>query len=70
MTKAEFEFVVNHVVEQIAGFFIEDYEMSINEAFHKIYDSETYKTLSRKETGLYRYSPAYTYIRLLNELGI
>ena len=70
MRKAEFDFVVNHVVEQIVGFFIEDYDMSLNEAFGNIYESQTYLSLSNKSTGLYRYSPAYTYLRLLKELNL
>ena len=69
MTKAEFEFVVNHVVEQMVGFFIEDYNMSMDEAFKSVYDSDTYTLLSDKATGLYRYSAAYTYYRLLKEMG-
>lgn len=61
MKKSEFEFVVNHQVEKMVEFLIEDYGMSMKEAFSRVYSSDIYLKLLNKRTGLYRYSPAYTY---------
>ncbi len=68
MKKVEFDFVVNHQVELIVTFLMEDYKLSMPEAFDKIYKSSTYQKLLNKHTGLYRYSPAYTYEYLKREI--
>lgn len=65
MKKSEFEFVVNHQVEKMVEFLIEDYNMSVKDAFARVYSSDVYLKLQNKRSGLYRYSPAYTY-QLLN----
>lgn len=69
MTKAEFEFIVNHITEQLISSLMEDYGMSMSDAFDKVYASETYQKLHRQSTGLYRYSSGYTYQYLLKELA-
>lgn len=61
MKKSEFEFIVNHQVEKMVEFLIEDCGMSLKEAFDKVYSSDVYLKLQNKRSGLYRYSPAYTY---------
>lgn len=66
MKNSEFEFIVNHQVEKMVEFLIEDYNMSMKEAFDRIYSSDVYLKLQNKRSGLYRYSPAYTY-QLLNQ---
>lgn len=68
MKKAEFEFVVNHQVEDMVLYLMEDYGMSMKDAFSKIYSSDFYLRMQNKRTGLYRYSSAYTYLLLLEEL--
>lgn len=65
MKKSEFEFVVNHQVEKMVEFLMEDYDMTMLDAFDKVYSSDVYLKLQNKRSGLYRYSPAYTY-QLLN----
>lgn len=70
MTQAEYRFVVNHCVEGLVSFLMEDYEMSILEAFDKVYNSDTYQKLQNKRTGLYLRSAAYTYEYLKKELDI
>lgn len=61
MKRSEFEFIVNHQVEKMVEFLIEDYDMSIKDAFARVYSSDVYLKLQNKRSGLYRYSPAYTY---------
>ena len=62
--KAEFDFIVRNLTEQLVGFLIEDYHLSIDEAFTKVYDTQVYADLSRQSSGLYRYSAAYLYARM------
>ena len=64
MKKAEFDFIVRHQTEQIVQFLIEDYKLSIPEAFDRVYSSALYADLRNPKTGLYRYSPAYLYERM------
>lgn len=61
MKRSEFEFIINHQVEKMVEFLIEDYDMSIKDAFDRVYSSDIYLKLQDKRSGLYRYSPAYTY---------
>lgn len=61
MKRSEFEFIVNHQVEKMVEFLIEDYDMSMKEAFARVYSSDVYLKLQNKRSGFYRYSPAYTY---------
>ena len=69
MKKAEFEFVVRAVTEQMVGFLMEDYGMSILDAFDKIYNSRIFLKLQDKTTGLYLRSAAYTYEYLKKEIN-
>ena len=69
MKKAEFEFVVRSVTEQMVGFLVEDYGMSILDAFDKIYNSQIFLKLQDKTTGLYLRSAAYTYEYLKKEIN-
>ena len=69
MKKAEFEFVVRSVTEQMVGFLMEDYGMSILVAFDKIYNSQIFIKLQDKTTGLYLRSAAYTYEYLKKEIN-
>lgn len=68
MTQAEFRFVVNHIVNMMVQFLMEDYSLSMIDSFDKVYNSDTYQRLLNKRSGLYRYSAAYTYEYLKREL--
>ena len=70
MTQAEYRFVVNHYVEGMVSFLMEDYEMPLLDAFGKVYESDTYQKLQNKRTGLYLRSAAYIYEYLKMELGL
>lgn len=52
MKRSEFEFIVNHHVEKMVEFFIEDYDMPLKEAFARIYSSDVYLKLQNKRSGL------------------
>ena len=68
MKKAEYDFVIRSIVEQMVGFLMEDYEMPMLEAFDKIYNSRLFEKLQDKNTGLYLRSAAYIYEYLKREL--
>lgn len=57
--------LVNHQVEKMVEFLMEDHYMTMKDAFARGYSSDVYIKLQNKRSGLYRYSPAYTY-QLLN----
>ena len=68
MKKAEFEFIVRSIVDDLISFLMEDYKMPMLEAFDKIYNSTIFEKLHDKGTGLYLRSAAYTYEYLKKEL--
>ena len=53
---------------EIAGFLIDDYNYSPEEAIDVLYTSETFDRLQDDSTGLYYQSPGYVYSFLQNEL--
>ena len=70
MKKAEFEFVVRSIVEQLVSFLIEDYNLEMLDAFDKVYNSKVILSVQDKSTGLYLRSAAYTYEFLKEELNL
>jgi len=64
MKKAEFDFIVKHIVEEMVSYLMEDTKMSLPEAFCKVYGSALYSDLQNQSTHLYRYSPAYLYLKM------
>ena len=53
---------------EIAGFLVDDYKYSPEEAIDVLYTSETFDRLQDDATGLYYQSPGYVYSFLQNEL--
>ena len=45
MKKAEYDFVVRSIVEELVSFLMEDYKMPMLEAFDKIYNSHIFEKL-------------------------
>lgn len=64
MKKAEFDFVVRHIVEEMVSYLIEDKHISLPDAFNQIYSTSLYSDLQNKNTHLYRYSPSYLYLKM------
>jgi len=67
MKKAEFDFVVRHIVEEMVSYLVEDSHISLPDAFNQIYSSNLYMDIQRQKTHLYRYSPAYLYQKFMDE---
>ncbi len=70
MKKKEFDYIVQFVTDSLVGYLMEDYQLSMLEAFDKVYQSETLRKLQDKSTGLYLRSAAYTYEYLKKELQL
>ena len=68
MKKAEFEFVVRSIVDELVCFLMEDYKMPLLDAMDKVYKSHIFEKLQDKGTGLYLRSAAYAYEYLKKEL--
>lgn len=68
ITKKQFQFIVDCDVESMVSYLIEDYGMSIIDAFEKVYRSKIYTKLIDRNTGLFIQSPAYIYDYLKTEL--
>ena len=69
MNEIEFQFVMDCNVEALVSYLLEDFGMSIAEAFDKVYNSRIYEKMIDKRTGLYLQSPAYIYCYLKEELN-
>lgn len=69
MNENEFQFVMDCDVESLVSFLHEDYQMSLSEAFEKVYSSKIFEKLQNRQTGLYLQSPAYIYSFLQEEMA-
>ena len=67
MRKAELEFMINYRIEQMVAYLMEDYGLTVLDAFDRVYNSRTYQLLMMPESGLYFQSPAYIYSYLIEE---
>ncbi|QAT43288.1 hypothetical protein [Aminipila luticellarii] len=63
------EQLMEYITQDIVAFLIEDYDLSMDEAMHKVYTSEIYGKLTDEETGLYLQGSAYIYDMFKEELS-
>lgn len=70
ITRTQFKFIINNDIEKLVSYLMEDYGMSMIDAFGKVYNSQIYEKLIDEKTGLYIQSPAYQYDYLKEELGL
>lgn len=68
LTPEQKQLLKNELSVEIAGFLIDDYNYSPEEAIDVLYTSETFDRLQDDATGLYYQSPGYVYSFLQNEL--
>ena len=66
MTKETF--MIEEISKDIVLLLMEERGMSLEEAMHTLYTSDTYDRLSNLRTGLYTQSTAYVYEYLEKEL--
>lgn len=67
MTKAQENFIIDHIIDQMTGFMIQDFQISLSESLSFIYTSVTYDLLCDTNNGLYIQSPSYVYELLKKE---
>jgi hypothetical protein len=70
MRKEQIQFIIESDIEEIVSYLIEDYGISMIDAFDKVYNSQIYAKLCDTKTGLYIQSPAYIYEYLKEELKL
>ncbi|MBQ8703158.1 MAG: hypothetical protein IJ524_02130 [Bacteroidales bacterium] len=67
ITQDQLQFIINSDVEQMVSRLQEDQGLSLDEAFGRVYNSNTYKKLLNTDTGLYLQSPDYIYDYIIEE---
>ena len=65
--KAQENFIIDHIIDQMTGFMIQDFQISLSESLSFIYTSVTYDLLCDTNNGLYIQSPSYVYELLKKE---
>lgn len=68
LTSEQKQLLKDELSVEIAGFLVDDYKYSPEEAIDVLYTSETFDRLQDDTTGLYYQSPGYVYSFLQNEL--
>ena len=68
LTPEQKQLLKDELSVEIAGFLVDDYKFSPEEAIDVLYTSETFDRLQDDATGLYYQSPGYVYSFLQNEL--
>ena len=68
LTKEQILLLKDDLCTELAGYLVDDYHYTPQEAIDVVYTSETFERLQDDSTGLYYQSPGYVYSFLLNEL--
>jgi hypothetical protein len=68
LTPEQKQLLKDELSVEIAGFLVDDYKYSPEEAIDVLYTSETFDRLQEDETGLYYQSSGNVYSFLQNEL--
>ena len=68
LTPEQKQLLKDELSVEIAGYLVDDYMYSPEEAIDELYTSETFDRLQDDSTGLYYQSPGYVYSFLQNEL--
>lgn len=69
LTPQQIQLLKDELTTELAGFLVDDYHYTPEEAIDVLYTSETFERLQRDATGLYYQSPGYVYSFLQNELN-
>jgi hypothetical protein len=68
LTKEQIQLLKDDLSSELAGYLVDDYHYTPQEAIDVLYTSETFERLQDNATGLYYQSPGYVYSFLHNEL--
>ena len=66
--KEQIQLMKDELTTELAGYLVDDYHYTPEEAIDVVYTSETFERLQDDATGLYYQSPGYVYSFLENEL--
>ena len=69
LTREQKQLMKDDICVELAGYLMDDYHCSRDEAIDMLYTSETFERLQDDTTGLYYQSPGYVYSFLQNELN-
>lgn len=67
VTEGQFEYMVEGMTSDLIRLVMENEQLSMPEAFDKVYNSKTYENLLNPKTQLYYQSPGYVYACLCGE---
>ena len=68
VTQAEFQNMKEEIIKDLIVRLIKDKNLSIRDAFDKVYGSNIFQKLSNPRTALFYQSSGYVYSYLLDEL--
>ena len=68
VVQKDFEFMVDIMTRDLISLLMERQNLDMKAAFDMFYNSDTYVSLNRPESGLYFQSPKYVYSILENEM--
>lgn len=68
LTPEQIQLLKDELCAELAGFLVDDYHYTPEEAIDVLYTSETFERLQDDSTGLYYQSPGYVYSFLQNEI--
>ncbi len=69
LSAEEIQILKDELSTDLAGYLVDDFHYSPEEAIDVLYTSETFERLQDDATGLYYQSPGYVYSFLQNELS-
>ena len=64
----QIQLLKDELTVELAGFLVDDFQLSPQEALEMLYTSETFERLQDNNTGLYYQSAGYVYSFLQNEI--
>lgn len=67
ITKGQFEYMVEGMTSDLIRLVMENEQLTMPEAFDKVYNSKTYERLLNPKSTLYYQSPGYVYACLCDE---
>lgn len=68
LTPEQIQLLKDELTTELAGYLIDDYQLTPQGAIDILYMSETFERLQDNDTGFYYQSPGYVYSFLQNEL--
>lgn len=69
LTEQAKQFMIEEIAKEMICLLIEEKDMTMREALHTLYTSDTYARLTDTTNGLYTQSTTYVYEYLENELA-